>query len=155
MRLLLASAVLALPLAACKAEAEATREPASQAAREEAPSDVIGLSVADVASRWNEGAIADGTLTLVDVRTRAEAAEGLIGGARIISLDDFDPEALADELAADYQGEVIFYCRSGRRSAIAARRWAEFTGEPARHMEGGFLAWQGAGQPVFVPYVIE
>ena len=151
MRLLLASAWLALPLAACTAEAEATREPASQAAREEAPSDVVGLSVADVASRWNEGAIAEGTLTLVDVRTRAEAAEGRIGGARSIPLDEFDPE----ELAAGYRGEVIFYCRSGRRSAIAARRWAEFTGEPARHMEGGFLAWQDAGQPVFVPYVIE
>ena len=47
--------------------------------------------------------------------------------------------------------EVVLYCRSGRRSAMAGEKLAAVTGEPVEHLEGGMLAWEAAGQPVEKP----
>ena len=88
--------------------------------------------------------IAAGNIRLIDVRTDAEVAEGMIPGAEHIPLDRFD----ANALGPDDGREVVLYCRSDRRSGIAAARLAEATGEPATHLEGGILAWEAAGQPV-------
>jgi rhodanese-related sulfurtransferase len=88
-----------------------------------------------------------GNVRLIDVRTDAEVAEGVIPGAEHIPLDQFDPTSL------DFSDgrEVVLYCRSGRRSAIAGEKLAEVTGKPAEHLAGGILAWEAADQPVTPP----
>jgi len=88
-----------------------------------------------------------GKVRLIDVRRDDEVAQGMIAGAEHIALDSFDPEALD---LSDGR-EVVFYCRSGRRSAIAAERLAQAIGRPARHLEGGIKAWQAAGLPLAKP----
>ena len=103
------------------------------------PSPLVTLSPEELAAR-----IAAGNVRLIDVRTDAEVAEGMIPGAEHIPLDRFDPAALGP----DDGREVVLYCRSDRRSAIAGAKLAEATGEPATHLEGGILAWEAAGQPV-------
>lgn len=85
-----------------------------------------------------------GDIRLIDVRTDEEVATGMIPGAEHIALDEFDPAALRQ----DENREVILYCRSGRRSGIAAERLASHTGRPVAHLAGGILAWQESGNPV-------
>lgn len=88
--------------------------------------------------------LAAGNVRLIDVRTDAEVAEGTIPGAEHIPLDRFDPAALD---LSDGR-EVVLYCRSGRRSAIAGELLAAVTGEPVEHLAGGILAWEDSGQPI-------
>lgn len=83
-------------------------------------------------------------IQLIDVRTSEELAEGHLEGAVNIPLDTFDPAALPDTDGA----QRVLYCRSDRRSGIAADRLAEATGRDAVHLEGGILAWEAAGLPV-------
>ena len=103
---------------------------------------VVDLSVDELAQR-----IATSDILLVDVRTPEEVADGMIPGALHMPLDTFDPAA--PELSDGR--EVVLYCRSGRRSSIAANRLAEHTGKPAEHLAGGMLAWEKAGEPVVKP----
>jgi len=57
---------------------------------------------------------------LMDVRTAEEYAGGHIEGAKLLPYDEIDPEtSLA--VAPSKESAVVVYCRSGRRSAIAAR----------------------------------
>lgn len=104
-----------------------------------APAPLVALSPEDLAAR-----IKAGNVRLIDVRTDAEVAESVIPGAEHIPLDRFDPAALD---LSDGR-EVVLYCRSGRRSAMAGEKLAAATGEPAEHLDGGILAWEAAGQPV-------
>lgn len=106
----------------------------------------VPLSPADLAAR-----IEAGNVRLIDVRTDAEVAEGKIPGAEHIALDRFDAEALD---LSDGR-EVVLYCRSGRRSALAAEKLADATGAPVEHLEGGILAWEAAGQPTAKPQTAE
>jgi len=115
-------------------------DPAAEPASTQVP--LIALSPEELAAK-----LKDGKVRLIDVRTDAEVAEGTIPGAEHIALDTFDPA----KLDLSDGREVVLYCRSGRRSAIAAERLAAATGKPAEHLEGGITAWQAAGQPVDKP----
>lgn len=88
--------------------------------------------------------LAAGNIRLIDVRTAEEVAAGKISGAEHIPLDRFDPAALG---LPDGR-EVVLYCRSGKRSALAGAKLAEVTGAPVEHLAGGILAWEDAGQPL-------
>ncbi|WP_379922554.1 rhodanese-like domain-containing protein [Erythrobacter sp. R86502] len=110
-------------------------EPGPQAA-------LIALSPDELADR-----IALGHVRLIDLRTDAEIAEGIITGAEHIPLDQFDPASLD---LSDGR-EVVLYCRSGRRSTIAGERLAQVTGAPAVHLGGGIIAWQAANRPIETP----
>ncbi len=87
--------------------------------------------------------LAAGNIRLIDVRTDEEIAEGMIPGAEHIALDRFDPQAFGP---ADRR-EVVLYCRSGKRSAMAGAKLAEATGKPVEHLAGGILAREEAGRP--------
>ena len=80
--------------------------------------------------------VESGHVTLIDVRTREEYDQGHIPGAQLMPLDQFNPS----EIDLNPYMTVVLYCRSGRRSGIAAERMAEHTGEPAQHLKGGILA---------------
>ena len=87
---------------------------------------------------------ANEAIQLIDVRTPEEFAQGHIAGAINVPLDTFDPAALPDPQGA----ERVLYCRSDRRSGIAAEKLADATGRNAIHLEGGILAWDAAGLPI-------
>jgi rhodanese-related sulfurtransferase len=80
---------------------------------------------------------------LVDVREPYEHEAGRIAGAVHIELERLPSEA--DALARDRP--IVFYCRSGSRSALAAQAFAG-AGYDARNLDGGLEAWVGAGLPI-------
>ncbi len=81
-----------------------------------------------------------GRMLLVDVREPNETALERYPGAVIVPLSAFDPAAIPDP-----QGkQVVFACRSGRRS-ITASVAAQDAGYPYKsHLAGGILAWKEA-----------
>lgn len=90
-----------------------------------------------------EAAVAD-DLLLVDVRQPEEFRAGHAPGAHPVPLDVLDGK-LAE--LADEGRPIAFVCQSGARSAMAVRS-ARAAGIQARNVQGGMLAWQGAGLPV-------
>lgn len=87
--------------------------------------------------------IAEGRMMLVDVREPNEIALERYPDALEAPLSTFDPSELPDP-----QGrEVVFACRSGRRSVTASLA-AQAHGLPYdAHLAGGILAWKAAGLP--------
>lgn len=77
---------------------------------------------------------------LLDVRTPKEFAEGHIPGAMNIDVNasDFD-ENIA---TLDKERGVAVYCRSGRRSKVAANKLAN-AGFKVTELNSGFLSWDG------------
>ena len=125
-----------LALAACSPAA--TQE--SDAATAETKTGSVETLSADELSRLLE----EGDIHLIDVRSDDEVASGMIPGAEHIALDDFDPAKLGIEDTS----KIVLYCRSGRRSGVAAKRLAQFTGQDVRHLDGGIIAWQDSGRAI-------
>jgi rhodanese-related sulfurtransferase len=86
---------------------------------------------------------ADGEIQLVDVRETHEHEAGRIAGDRLIQLSNLSAEAHTIDKARP----VVFYCRSGARSAMATHAFAE-AGYDAHNLAGGLLAWDEAGLPL-------
>ena len=84
-----------------------------------------------------------GRMLLVDVREPNETSVESYPDAVIVPLSAFNPAAIPDP-----QGkQVVFACRSGRRS-ITASVAAQDAGYPyTAHLAGGILAWKAAGLP--------
>ena len=80
---------------------------------------------------------------LIDVRQRHEHEAGRIAGGRLIELSELS--AAADSI--DRDRPVVFYCRSGGRSAMATEAFAQ-AGFDAHNMTGGMLEWHAAGLPM-------
>jgi rhodanese-related sulfurtransferase len=87
--------------------------------------------------------IAQGRVLLVDVREPNETAVERYPGAAEVPLSRFDPAVIPDP-----QGrEVVFACRSGRRSVTASLAAQEAGLAYDAHLAGGILAWKAAGLP--------
>jgi rhodanese-related sulfurtransferase len=84
-----------------------------------------------------------GDVQLVDVRRPDEHEAGRIAGDRLIELDRLPAEA--DTL--DPERPLLFYCRTGSRSAMATQAFAT-AGYDARNLDGGLEAWVAAGLPI-------
>ncbi len=84
-----------------------------------------------------------GKYLLVDVREPNEVAAEAYPGGVVVSLSTFDPQAIPDP-----QGkEVVFACRSGKRSVTASLA-AQAAGLPYdKHLAGGIIGWKAAGLP--------
>ena len=78
-------------------------------------------------------------LTVLDVRTREEFAAGHIPGAVCLPVEELSAETAAKVLP-QADGEILVYCRSGRRSARAARSLAAL-GYTRVYDFGGILSW--------------
>ena len=98
---------------------------------------------ADYTPREVADRLAAGGTQLIDVREADENAAGRIAGGRLVELSRLSGEA--SSIARDRP--VIFYCRSGARSAMAAQAFAE-AGYDAHNMTGGLLEWVAAGLPI-------
>ena len=82
-------------------------------------------------------------ILLVDVREPNETALEAFPGAVLVPLSSFDPARIPDPEGK----EVVFACRSGRRSVTASQA-AQAAGLPYdAHLAGGILAWKAAGHP--------
>ncbi len=84
-----------------------------------------------------------GAVQLVDVRERHEHEAGRISGSRLIELGEL--AARADTI--DNTTPVVFYCRSGARSAMAAAAFTQ-AGYEAHNLAGGMLDWVAAQLPI-------
>ena len=87
--------------------------------------------------------MAEGRYLLVDVREPNEVAAEAYPGGIVVALSSFDPEDIPDP-----QGkQVVFACRSGKRSVTAslAAQAAGFAYD--KHLAGGILGWKAAGLP--------
>ncbi len=87
-------------------------------------------------------------ITVLDVREPMEWEIGHIDGAVQIPLRELSSRL--HEL--DREREVVAYCRSGQRSAMALRILREAGFTKARHLRGGLLAWRDEIDPSIPPY---
>ena len=87
--------------------------------------------------------LGSGPVQLIDVRESYEHAAGRIAGSRLIELGALSGQA--DTISRDEP--VVFYCRSGARSAMATEAFAQ-AGYDAHNMAGGLLEWDAAGWPL-------
>ena len=90
--------------------------------------------------------LADGSTTVVDVRTPGEHAAAAITGSHLLPLDQLDQHA--DTLAVGLRTPVTLVCRSGQRATQAHQRLTAAGATDLTILEGGLTAWQAAGQPV-------
>jgi rhodanese-related sulfurtransferase len=98
-------------------------------------------AVEDLTVEQVKAGLEDGSILLVDVREPNELAAERIPGAIDFPLSTFDPSALPDPEGK----QLVFSCRSGRRSVTASKA-AQAAGLPYdAHMAGGILAWKEAG----------
>jgi rhodanese-related sulfurtransferase len=81
--------------------------------------------------------------TFVDVREPYEREAGYIEGTRHIELERLASKATE----IDRDRPVVFYCRLGARSAMAASAFRS-AGYDAYTMGGGIQAWVAAGLPI-------
>ena len=89
----------------------------------------------------------DAALFVLDVRTPEEFAAGHIPGAVNIPHD----QVAARLMDVPKDKDVVIYCRSGRRSAIAAEALAANGYTRLGHLEGDMQAWEAKGRPVERP----
>lgn len=83
-------------------------------------------------------------IKLIDVRMPGEVSRGVIPGAENIPLNTL-PYRL-NELPADK--ELVFYCRTGARSAQACAYVAAQGRDKAYNLRGGIMAWVRGGLEV-------
>jgi len=87
-----------------------------------------------------------GDIQLIDVRETYEHDAGRIAGDRLIEL----MQLAAQAETIDRARPVVFYCRSGSRSAMAAAAFRQ-GGYDAHNMAGGLIEWLAAGLPLEPP----
>src|SRR5262245_4334004 len=100
-------------------------------------SDEGDLSPAQVAELARAGEV-----QLVDVREPYEHDAGRIAGAKHVELVNLSSEA--ESLVGL---PIVFYCRTGARSGMAAQAFAS-AGFEAYNLAGGLEAWVGDGLPI-------
>ena len=80
---------------------------------------------------------------LIDVRRPYEFEGGHLAGAENIEMNELT--AAAESIERDRP--VLFYCRSGNRSGMAAQAFRE-AGYDAYHLADGIEGWVAEGRPV-------
>jgi rhodanese-related sulfurtransferase len=98
------------------------------------------VDVKQGAALQNRGAL------LLDVREPDEYAQGHAPGSTLIPLGQL--EQRLNEIAGYKNKPVAVICRSGRRSAQAAKLLDQAGFSAVSNIEGGMLAWEKAGLPV-------
>lgn len=88
---------------------------------------------------------------LIDVRTAAEYDAGYIPGAALIQRGVLEfkigKEDVWDEMGLyipEKTDPIVVYCRSGGRSALAAKTLMELGYQDVRSLQGGFNGWKEA-----------
>jgi len=100
-------------------------------------------SVRDLTPQEVARGLQEGRVLLVDVREPNETAVERFPDAVVVPLSSFDPAAIPEPAGR----EVVFACRSGRRSVTASLAAQERGFAYGSHLAGGILAWKAAGLP--------
>lgn len=88
---------------------------------------------------------------VVDVREPDEFAHGSIANAinvPLSTIDSLGPKALSAAGVSESSRDLLIICRSGARSASACARLRSVLGNRALNLQGGLMAWVGAGLPI-------
>ncbi len=86
-------------------------------------------------------------LVILDVRNPIEYNLGHLYNAILIPLNDI--EARINELEEYKNNEIIIYCKSGIKSALASELLVEYGFTKGYNMIGGILAWIDADYPIW------
>lgn len=87
--------------------------------------------------------MAEGRYLLVDVREPNEVAVEAYPGAVVVPLSSFDPKTIPDPAGK----QVVFACRSGKRSVTASLAAQAAGLAYDKHLAGGIIGWKAAGLP--------
>lgn len=98
------------------------------------------------------------TTLLIDIREPAEFDRGNIPGAVLSprGLLEFEIHPLVQRTATDASvaaedRQIVLYCGTGGRSALAAETLTNMGYRNVTSMDGGIVAWTAAGLPVDLP----
>lgn len=123
---------------------EAAEEPADTSTGTDPGTDTAGLPFGLVTAE-EAAALATSGVTVLDVRTPEEFAEGHLDGAQLI---DFYSSTFAEQIAAlDPDEEYLVYCRSGNRSGQTVALMRELGIDQVWDLDGGVIAYGAAGLP--------
>ncbi|MEL0456942.1 rhodanese-like domain-containing protein [Flavobacteriaceae bacterium SZ-1-7] len=91
---------------------------------------------------WAEQLANDDNAVVLDVRTDAEVAEGIIPNA--IHIDIYKGQGFIYQVEElDKSKNYYVYCRSGNRSGQACKIMEQLGFENTYNLEGGMLQWTG------------
>lgn len=93
-----------------------------------------------------ENALYDGHVQLLDVRSADEYSQGHIANAENIDVQQPDFIDKTKE-KLDNTNPVYVYCRSGKRSMLAAQKLVK-AGYQVVNLRDGIMGWEDAGKPV-------
>jgi rhodanese-related sulfurtransferase len=102
-----------------------------------------GHRVHDLTAEDVSKGMAEGRYLLVDVREPNEVAVDAYPDAVVVPLSSFDPRDIPDPRGR----QVVFACRSGKRSVTASLAAQAAGLAYDNHLAGGMLAWKAAGLP--------
>lgn len=91
---------------------------------------------------WKEQLTNDENAVIIDVRTEAEIADGIIPNA--LHMDIYKGQEFINEIEQlDKSKSYYVYCRSGNRSGQACKIMEQMGFDKAYNLEGGMLQWTG------------
>jgi rhodanese-related sulfurtransferase len=97
----------------------------------------------EVTPQHTAEALADGSAQVIDVREPYEVEAGRIPGSRHVELQELPAQAET----VDRDKPVIFQCRTGARSLMAAQAFRR-AGYDAWSMAGGLEQWVAEGREI-------
>lgn len=93
-----------------------------------------------------ESQIKSENVQILDVRTKKEFDEGHLAEAKQIDIKNEDFMKTA-RTVLDKSKTIAVYCRSGKRSANAAKQLSD-AGYKVINMKGGILKWESEKKPI-------
>jgi rhodanese-related sulfurtransferase len=96
-----------------------------------------------VTSEQTAAALADGSAQVIDIREQYEWDAGHIDGVRHVEMGSLQSQAGS----IDRESPVIFQCKSGARSTMAAQAFRA-AGYRAFSLDGGLDRWVAEGRPI-------
>ena len=122
------------------------------------PSDVVAKAKATIkeCSVRDVHACMNADTVLIDIREPAEYQRGHIPGAVIIprGLLEFEILPMLERMGAGSapgECDIVLYCGTGGRSALAAKSLDAMGFRTVKSMDGGIVAWAEAKFPLDVP----
>jgi rhodanese-related sulfurtransferase len=97
----------------------------------------------DVTTEQAAEALKDGSAQVIDVREQSEWDAGHIEGVRHVPMGSLQAEAAS----IDPGKPVLFQCRTGGRSTMAAQAFRA-AGYRAFSVDGGLVKWVAEGRPI-------
>ncbi|MFN2616273.1 MAG: molybdopterin-synthase adenylyltransferase MoeB [Thermoleophilaceae bacterium] len=106
------------------------------------------LDPGDVQQLVSQNGNGDGAAAIVDVREQHEWDESHLGGA--VHVPRGHLESRIEGAVPDKSQQVVLYCASGNRSALAAKTLEELGYDDVASMRGGITLWKDRGYEVEV-----